>query len=569
MRSLPLRLVGLTLALAGVVACGRSFARAADPPYAGSWKVVFAPPGQSISLLLLKIEDKNGKPEATILSAGVPRFKDAKVQKLKTDGTSLRLTVQAGGDSFEFLVYFPKEQAKPEKLLGSVSLGGQPEFARLERSDLKELDSDPRKIMVASPAVGDLRKAMQTEDAKEKEKALKEIVAKNSGDSIVFLAAFHLLGFLLKNDAKEEDVRAQADQLIDAAGVYGPEMKFRATQVVTQTLLGEKKHPALALAYAQQLEKELAKDTPLAGQAAALKLLRAALRNSGKTDEAKEIAPRLHKVDIALDEEFAKKAVPFEPEAPARKGKNDRVVLVELFTGAQCPPCVSADVAFDALLKSTKPADIVLLQYHVHIPGPDPLTNKDSEARSSFYQIPGTPTLLIDGKDVPAMGGSRQDGKDRYQTILKSLAEPLDAPTQAKLDLSATRTDAKINIRATIADLKKPGDRVFLRFVLVEDLVRWPGSNGQRLHHHVVRGFPGGVKGMALKEATAKQDVMVDLAEMKKGLNDYLAKEKFDEDSRPLDLKNLKVVAFIQNDDSKEVLQTAQVDLSQSKPETE
>ena len=105
--------------------------------------------------------------------------------------------------------------------------------------------------------------------------------------------------------------------------------------------------------------------------------------------------------------------------------------------------------------------------------------------------------------------------------------------------------------------------------MLVEELVRWPGSNGQRLHHHVVRGFPGGVKGTALKEATAKQDVIVDLAEVKKGLNDYLAKEKFDEDSRPLDLKNLKVVAFIQNDDSKEVLQTAQVDLSQGKPETE
>src|SRR5437899_8689744 len=271
MRSLPLRLVGLTLALAGVVACGRNFARAAEPPYSSSWRVVLASPGQSITLRLLKIEDKNSKPEATILSAGVPPFKNAKVQKLKAGGKSLHLTVEANGNDFEFLVYFPTDQAKPEKLLGSVGLGGQREFARLERSDLKELDSDPRKNMIASPAIEDLRKAMQTQDPKEKEKALKDIVAKNSGDAIAFMAALQLFGSLLKNDAKEADVRAQADQVIEAAGAYGPEMKFKAMQVVTQTLVGEKKQPALALAYAQQLEKELSPDAPLASQAAALK----------------------------------------------------------------------------------------------------------------------------------------------------------------------------------------------------------------------------------------------------------------------------------------------------------
>ena len=50
-------------------------------------------------------------------------------------------------------------------------------------------------------------------------------------------------------------------------------------------------------------------------------------------------------------------------------------VLVELFTGAECPPCVAADLAFDALGKTYKPTDVVLLEYHLHIPGPDALTN--------------------------------------------------------------------------------------------------------------------------------------------------------------------------------------------------
>ena len=58
--------------------------------------------------------------------------------------------------------------------------------------------------------------------------------------------------------------------------------------------------------------------------------------------------------------------------------QDKRVVVVELFTGAECPPCVSADVAFDALLETYKPNEVVLLEYHLHIPGPDPLTNADS-----------------------------------------------------------------------------------------------------------------------------------------------------------------------------------------------
>ena len=49
--------------------------------------------------------------------------------------------------------------------------------------------------------------------------------------------------------------------------------------------------------------------------------------------------------------------VPFIAVKPfaGRKGKSDRAVLVELFTGAQCPPCVAADMAFDALPQTYKP----------------------------------------------------------------------------------------------------------------------------------------------------------------------------------------------------------------------
>src|SRR5262249_22800010 len=143
------------------------------------------------------------------------------------------------------------------------------------------------------------------------------------------------------------------------------------------TMLGEQEgYATIALQYARQAERLLQPDKDLPSmQKAVYEALAAALKASGKEDEAKEDEARIDKIDTKI-----------KPESFAgRKAKSDRVVLVELFTGAQCPPCVAADMAFDALGKTFKPSEVVLLQYHLHIPGPDPLTNADTETRARFY----------------------------------------------------------------------------------------------------------------------------------------------------------------------------------------
>jgi hypothetical protein len=300
-----------------------------------------------------------------------------------------------------------------------------------------------------------------------------------------------------------------------------------------------------------------------------LTTLKTALLKAGKAAEAKELTPKIAGLNDQLDQEFLKDAVPFKTEALTRKEKGERVVLVELFTGAQCPPCVAADVAFDAMLKSYKPVDVVFLQYHLHIPGPDALTNEDSIKRMGFY-IPdpmkqGTPTFFIDGGKGPGVGGAKADGKDAYETLNKGVGEALEVGAQAKIKLSAENKDGKVDIHVEVSDLSKAGDFIKLRLVLVEEMARYPGGNGQRLHHHVVRAFPGGVEGIALKQKSTKQDIRMDLGDVKKNLNDYLGNfkgAKFAEDERPLDLKHLKIVAFIQNDDGdKDIFQAAQIDL--------
>ena len=78
--------------------------------------------------------------------------------------------------------------------------------------------------------------------------------------------------------------------------------------------------------------------------------------------------------------------------------------------------------------------------------------------------------------------------------------------------------------------------------------------------------MPGGVKGFPLPKKTAEQTVTVNLDDLRLKINDYLddfAKNEgdFSKPDRPLELKNLRVVAFVQDDDGNEVLQSVQVDV--------
>ena len=267
---------------------------------------------------------------------------------------------------------------------------------------------------------------------------------------------------------------------------------------------------------------------------------------------------------------------PYEPEPyRGRKNKSDRVVLVELFTGAQCPPCVAADLAFDGLVKTYKPDEVVLLQYHLHVPDPDPLTNPDAEARQEYYgkALEGTPTAFFNGAPKAEGGGAIDAAKDKYFDYRDVINPLLEKPARAQLRASATRQGDKIDIQAEVSELDKPGEKVRLRFALVEEQVHYVGGNQIRYHHDVVRALPGGTDGFALKEKSSKQTASVDLAELRKNLSAYLdefgKKRPFPNARRPLELKKLRVVAFIQDDESKEVLQAAQVDVKGAEGEGE
>lgn len=505
-----------------------TMASAAEPP-PGNWKVTFLDPreGKLQTWWIVKLEKADGKWTGSI-AATADRLPPTTLEKLNVTGDKVGFVVNMKGQPPIAIDCTPSSDGK--KMFGTLTVGRLFIPVQLEATTGTSLDEfDANKDIVNGPAT-DLR---------------------------IFQAGLELLASAGEKKAKPEEVRGWADKVFKAAELYGPRWQREVAQRNAEVLLGQEGMTAIALEHARRAERLLEPTDRAGTQQKVLKLLAQVLKKGGKADEAKEVEARLEKIDITVKpEKFA-----------GRKAESDRAVLVELFTGAECPPCVAADLAFDALTKTYKPAEVVLLQYHVHIPGPDPLTSPGSLARMRYYgdDVEGAPTIFFSGRPSAEGGGGIDEGPDKYKQYRGVIDPMLEKPASLKLKASATQKGTKIDITAEASGIEKPSEELRLRLALVEETVNYTGGNGMKVHHHVVRALPGGAEGLALKDKTGKQTASVDLEEvrkeLKKYLDDYAKEGAFPNDQRPMDLKNLRVVAFVQNDKTREVLQTVQVEV--------
>jgi hypothetical protein len=395
--------------------------------------------------------------------------------------------------------------------------------------------------------------------------AAKGLIGKAGEDPRAFDAGAVLFRQAKANKANAGDVKEWAYTLLKAAAKYGPRWERESTlRLAGQLAAVAGDYPMVAEEFARNALIAIGPKAGADTEMRALSTLETVLQNTGKKDEAKQLAERIAKLE-EVGHKQALKDLPFTPQAtPAVKG--NRAVLVELFTGAMCPPCVAADLACDGLEKTFKPSQVVLLEYHLHIPGPDALTTPASEARSRYYgdSVQGTPTIFFNGKSEAGGGGFREHAEGKYKEYLGVLKPLLDEKAKATIKAEAVRKGDKIEITARVSGLEKPGEKVKLRLALVQEWVRYAGGNGLAYHSRVVRAMPGGPEGFALKNKSGKHSATVDLDEVRQELKKYLegmAKRRgpFPTATLPLNLRDLRVIAFVQDDESKEVMQAVEV----------
>jgi len=306
--------------------------------------------------------------------------------------------------------------------------------------------------------------------------------------------------------------------------------------------------------------------------------------------EAKALYAELHpgstpdEYEALLDQRYAKtfaNPVKYEPAHPRH------VVLDELFTGGGCEPCIAPDLATEAALHRYTRDQVVFAIYHNNAPVSDPLTNNTSVARAKYYGTGGsTPHVFVDGKEAELEEGQQSHSQSAFDLLTKAVDPLLAGSSKATLHLAAHREGDLVEVTVT----GKAGDlssKTHLQILLLETEVSYSGENTLHFQPMVVRagaglkdqdtGFaimPSGVLSQHfsfdLKKIEADNFAYYDQSrqELEKRLASLISSggmskaevDKMGEFREPKNLihpDRLAVVAFLQADDNKQILQTS------------
>jgi|GEM_PF-656829 len=217
-----------------------------------------------------------------------------------------------------------------------------------------------------------------------------------------------------------------------------------------------------------------------------------------------------------------------------------RRVLLEEFTQASCVPCAENNPVFNALLLST--ASIVTpIKYQTPWPGSDPMyfqTAEDVNHRINYYNVPGVPDLLENGKRYPqAVAAYTQERINNAYNKTTPVTISLTHRLNAKFDSvfieiavkseSALTGDLRLHIAVTEANISFSAA---------------PGSNGETSFYSVMRKMLPDANGIATGSFLAGE---------KKTYRLKWAVKNF------YNLNQVETIAWLQHRQTKEVWQSA------------
>jgi tetratricopeptide (TPR) repeat protein len=283
---------------------------------------------------------------------------------------------------------------------------------------------------------------------------------------------------------------------------------------------------------------------------------------------------RPNELEAWLDEKYRRDyPLPIQPQRyQPTASRTNRAVLAEVFTGAACGPCLAADLAFEAALQRYSTKELVVLMYHIPIPDVDPMMNATTEARKEFYQVRAAPYPFLNGVFLPKMGGGRSKIADSFATLTPVIDAALETPSDAQIKLHVMQQGPRIKVNAMVDKVRRASSDLRLHVVLAEDEVRYMGSNGVRFHPMVVRAMVGDrAEGWAIRAGQAARfehtfDVQKLSALTKVYLEDYEINGRtfnptFNEKKHEIAGHGLSLVAFVQDQKTKQVLQTVYLKL--------
>lgn len=215
-----------------------------------------------------------------------------------------------------------------------------------------------------------------------------------------------------------------------------------------------------------------------------------------------------------------------------------KYVLFEHFTQASCGPCAAQNPGFQSTVLTPNPDKVRHIAIHTSWPGVDPMYNYNtaiSGTRVTYYNITGVPTVVMLGNKKRGNPGafSQTDVDNAF-----SEGSPIKVSVN-DVDNGTTHT-VTVNV-LTVGTV--PAATYKLRAAIVEDPIDFgspPGNNGETHFPNVLRDMLPSTSGDPYTPASIGNTVSFTY--------------NYTEDAA-WNMTNIKVIAFVQNETTKEVLQ--------------
>jgi hypothetical protein len=226
-----------------------------------------------------------------------------------------------------------------------------------------------------------------------------------------------------------------------------------------------------------------------------------------------------------------------------------RTVLFEQFTSNTCGPCASAAPGVNNILNAnnvnTPNGKVVSIKYHQNFPAPhnDGAYTAESNARRIYYGISGIPGAVVGGNEFNGHTASLN------QAMINNVYAK---PTIFDIDVRSTFWNNKVNVEVDLTshiDFTKPNTR--LHVAIIENSVtrnELPGgTTNQQVFTHVSRKMLPNQLGSAIPNMATNETKTYTFSHT---LNTVFSS-----------MEGLSVIAFVQNNDGKEVLQAKSGDV--------
>ncbi len=227
--------------------------------------------------------------------------------------------------------------------------------------------------------------------------------------------------------------------------------------------------------------------------------------------------------------------------------QSTRLVLAEEFTQASCPPCAAQNPAFNTLLNAN-PTKVCAIKYHTSWPGVDPInaaTQSMVGTRISYYNVSGVPLALMDGT-LPTGPNYTGAPANWTQTKINTRAA-VTSPYTLTVSHTVDVVNDSVHINGNILCTQAVSGTLVLHVALVEREIEFctaPGTNGEKVFEGVMQLMIPNATGTSLAGSwTVGQQQAFNF---NVAIPNYVYSEA-----------ELAVVAFVQNNATKEVLQSA------------